>query len=937
MIVLSSLLMKHSLLKPRTPKPCFSCGSEDRPFAYPLIGYLVKLKDMVVKGINVLVTNVKENKINNNLLLFKPFRCNAGPFPKAEGNMGNKEFIFGIIETKKGTRDNVWICGVLIDLPKSDLMLIRTGACFVILLMTTGLAKRVKSFESRPRFRPLLKPLLEKKLLDKEKKKPLCGKCEELLLPPPPPPPPTIMLMPAGPPPCGAPPVPPILISPALPPSLCLPPPPPPAPLILPAPAPAPCLPAPPPMMFSLPPPSPFMFSAPPSPLMLPPPPAPIMLPAPSPCLPPAAPAPMILHAPQPAPLPCQCCLPPALPPAPAPFIISLVPPPPPPPLCAPPPPPPGIPMTAFMVPPPVPVTLEPKPLELPPPTFCSYQIKLTRQISQYGLSSTFSCNPYILDEVDNHKLQGVLYITHKHEDEMLEKLRHQHFFAMYKWLVVGDRLPTALHKIRYDADVTFLEHGATNSTAAYFSDTYIHPRDGVTIHPWAYWTATQGFIVTQERARILRRQDLKKYPLRIATPIGHYSSERYNGTFVDWLEDEAISDQDPGIRSGYHTSMLLVEAVNAQDLLIENELWSARINNDSMIIMLSTGDADLAGGILRILLDRTLILDYVVPIWPFRVGFIYVAERESSNNMYLEPFSPGVWWACLVMMCVLALVQRITSKNRKEEDGALYTVLTTYLQQDASAVPECASGRWSFMVLSVSAMLVHAYYTSAIVSALMSTGKGGPDSLRALGDSKYAIASEEYDFMRYLFFDVETSWEDLEYLKRKKMTSRFYVEFNKGVELVEQGSTAFHSEYNQIYPHFKSFSDDNICKLQHVDTIPETLTWITSSKNGQWTGMLRIAGLWLLETGLGKRLVTRLRIPQPPCRAALLAERVKLGDVAPLLLLTIFGAILSPMVLGMEVMFSKAQKYGCRILRRKTQAEFRNYESNLSEIIEFE
>lgn len=33
----------------------------------------------------------------------------------------------------------------------------------------------------------------------------------------------------------------------------------------------------------------------------------------------------------------------------------------------------------------------------------------------------------------------------------------------------------------------------------------------------------------------------------------------------MDWLEDEAISDQDPGIRSGYHTSMLLVEAVNAQ------------------------------------------------------------------------------------------------------------------------------------------------------------------------------------------------------------------------------------------------------------------------------------------------------------------------------------------------------------------------------------
>ena len=76
----------------------------------------------------------------------------------------------------------------------------------------------------------------------------------------------------------------------------------------------------------------------------------------------------------------------------------------------------------------------------------------------------------------------------------------------------------------------------------------------------------------------------------------------------------------------------------------------------------------------------------------------------------------------------------------------------------DASAVPEGGSGRFAFTVLSVSAMLVHAYYTSAIVSALMSTGRGGPDSLKALGDSKYAIGSEDYDYMRYLFFDVSYS-----------------------------------------------------------------------------------------------------------------------------------------------------------------------------------
>lgn len=88
-----------------------------------------------------------------------------------------------------------------------------------------------------------------------------------------------------------------------------------------------------------------------------------------------------------------------------------------------------------------------------------------------------------------------------------------------------------------------------------------------------------------------------------------------------------------------------------------------------------------------------------------------------------------------------------------------------------------------------------------------------------------------------------------------------------------------------------------------------QTLTWVIATKDGQWTEVLRTAGGWLLETGLGKRLVNRLRIPQPPCRASLLAERVKLGDIAPLLVLAVFGAFLSVILLGLEIMVAKTHR----------------------------
>ncbi|KAJ8713076.1 hypothetical protein PYW08_008380 [Mythimna loreyi] len=62
-VVESSILLKDSLVRPRRPEPCFSCRPEDRPFAYPLISYMSKIKDMFVRGLNALMAKVKTSKL----------------------------------------------------------------------------------------------------------------------------------------------------------------------------------------------------------------------------------------------------------------------------------------------------------------------------------------------------------------------------------------------------------------------------------------------------------------------------------------------------------------------------------------------------------------------------------------------------------------------------------------------------------------------------------------------------------------------------------------------------------------------------------------------------------------------------------------------------------------------------------------------------------
>ncbi|KAL0867568.1 hypothetical protein ABMA27_008337 [Loxostege sticticalis] len=557
-------------------------------------------------------------------------------------------------------------------------------------------------------------------------------------------------------------------------------------------------------------------------------------------------------------------------------------------------------------------------------------EVKFVKEFSRLGMSVTFACDPKILDKALDIHFQGVLYIE-QNNSNLLDKVNRKHFSHWYKWLIISKEIPDALHAVRYDSDMAILreeievsdnetlseKNVATSltvdpATTIFFDDIFVHPEAGATQHNWAYWSP-RGLQVTRDWQRIRRRMDVQRYLFRIAAPVAHYSEDTYKGSFAEYLEDMTVLDS--GLRCGFGATLLLIEAVNATGVLMPVRYWVSEEKNSTQAV-LSTEEAELGGGPLRILKRRMEFVDFIVPMWFISVGFTYLAERESSSNMYVEPFTAGVWWSCLAIGITLAIAQRMASRKREDKDGAFIAVLATWLQQDASAVSDGLSGRWTFIVLSVCSMLVHAYYTSAIVSALMSTGRGGPKTLRELADSRYAIASEDHDFIRDAMFNVQTNWDELEYLKKRKMTSKFYQDIHYGVQLVRQGYTAYHAEYHQLYHYLYKFSDIDICKMQHVDTIPEAMTWLTTTVRGQWTNIFKSAGAWLYETGLARRLVSQLQIKLPPCRAALLAERVTFWDVAPLLALTTLGAIASLGLLGLEIIFAKWAKKDSRVLQ---------------------
>ncbi|OWR47831.1 hypothetical protein KGM_212761 [Danaus plexippus plexippus] len=59
----ASILKKKSLISPMSPDRCYTCKMGDKPLAWPIISYMSKLKDTVLRGFSALSDKIKVKKL----------------------------------------------------------------------------------------------------------------------------------------------------------------------------------------------------------------------------------------------------------------------------------------------------------------------------------------------------------------------------------------------------------------------------------------------------------------------------------------------------------------------------------------------------------------------------------------------------------------------------------------------------------------------------------------------------------------------------------------------------------------------------------------------------------------------------------------------------------------------------------------------------------
>ncbi|XP_052755908.1 uncharacterized protein LOC113521876 isoform X2 [Galleria mellonella] len=155
--------------------------------------------------------------------------------------------------------------------------------------------------------------------------------------------------------------------------------------------------------------------------------------------------------------------------------------------------------------------------------------------------------------------------------------------------------------------------------------------------------------------------------------------------------------------------------------------------------------------------------------------------------------------------------------------------------------------------------------------------------------------------------------------IKPEKSNGLLY-EMNEGVEKIRQGLFAFHSITEPVYRRIEqTFLEGEKCDLVEIDYLNAFDPFTPVKKDSPYLELMRVVFKQLAESGIRTAIHKRMFIPKPHCSTKMAAfSSVGMMDLKPVLLLMVYGAVLSLAILVLEMVHYRL--YTTRKRERKTK-----------------
>ncbi|KAL0870087.1 hypothetical protein ABMA27_006247 [Loxostege sticticalis] len=436
---------------------------------------------------------------------------------------------------------------------------------------------------------------------------------------------------------------------------------------------------------------------------------------------------------------------------------------------------------------------------------------------------------------------------------------------------------------------------------------------------PKAIIVDKHGLVEDYRETKVLsaRRHDLRRHTLTMVNVITDSNDTRKH------LDDRLHLHQDSITKMSYSVVKICFEMLNASEELIFTHTWGYRDKNGNwqgIVDNLIKKKADL-GTLTIFTQERMQVVDYIAMVGSTAVRFVFREPPLSYiSNIFTLPFTGAVWLAIVVCVLGCSVFLYITSKweatmsmHQFQLDGSwadvIILIIGAVLQQGCTLEPRYAAGRSVTLLLFLALTILYAAYSANIVVLL----RAPSSSVRTLPDllnSPLKLGASDFEYNRYFFKKLKDPIRKSIYDKKiaPKGKKPNYYSMEEGVEKIRKGLFAFHMELNPGYRLIQeTYHEDEKCDLVEIDYINEIDPWLPGQKRSPFKDLFKINFIKIRESGIQACIHHRLHVPKPKCSGTVSTfSSVGITDMYPAMLATLYGMLLAPAVLLLEIAYHR-------------------------------
>ncbi|XP_022814472.1 glutamate [NMDA] receptor subunit 1-like [Spodoptera litura] len=418
----------------------------------------------------------------------------------------------------------------------------------------------------------------------------------------------------------------------------------------------------------------------------------------------------------------------------------------------------------------------------------------------------------------------------------------------------------------------------------------------------------------------VTRRRDLRNVSLKGISVV----TEPDN--FKGWA-DLRNRQIDTFPKFTYPLMMLLAQDLHFRFDLRQVDFYGVSHNGsfDGLVGHLQRREAEVGLASLFMRHDRMQVADFFSETCVLACAFIFrQPSRSAVSNVFLAPFSAGVWGAsaCVAASAALLLValRRLRQHTRVSTDLQLFTlleavtfVLGSLCQQGFHRTPPVTSVRVVMFSTLLTSLFVFTAYSAKIV-AILQTPSTALQTIDDLVRSPMTIGVQDTTYKTVYFLESpEKSTQQLYRHKILPQGERAYHSVVDGIARVRTGFFAFQVEKSSGYDIIKqTFTEREKCSLSEIEAFKPPLVAVPMKKHSGYRELFASRLRWQREVGLMDRARHMWLVSRPRCEAAGTGfVSIGLIDVLPALQVLALGAIMSVVLLAGE--------RGARMLQRQT------------------